>query len=239
MQRKQLLGYLLLNVVVSASTVWLVLTLWSRAQQSAIERVVAEIPQPLENHPVATDVVIPTAAPERPLQPHQVRPGETLSDIAFLYDTTVEELLAINGMSDADTLGANQVVYVPVPTETPAASAPAVSAAAEETPSASGGIQIVSVVGVGDLGTERVLLGEAGGGKHALAGWQLRDEDGNIYTFPQVTLYEGGQIVVNTRVGVDTPLELFWGLEEAVWRSGETVTLLDDSGTVQATFMVP
>ncbi len=213
MQRKQLLGYLLLNVVVSASTVWLVLTLWSRSQQAAVERAVAGIPQPLESPPAVTEVVIPTAAPERPLQPHQVRPGETLSDIALLYDTTVDELLAINGMSNADSLGANQVIYVPAPTKTPLASVPAASPVAGETPAAAvGGIQIVSVVGVGDLGTERVLLGEVGGGKHVLAGWQLRDEDGNVYTFPQVTLYEGGQIVVNTRVGVDTPLELFWGL---------------------------
>ncbi len=239
MQRKQLFGYLLLNVLVSASTVWLVLTLWSRAQQSMIERAVAEIPQPLENHPAATDVVLPTAAPERLLQPHQVRPGETLSDIALLYDTTVEELLAINGMSDADSLGANQVVYVPAPTEAPAAASPTASATAVDGSPAAGSIQIVSVVGVGDLGTERVLLGEVGGGKHALAGWQLRDEDGNIYTFPQVTLYEGGQIVVNTRVGVDTPLELFWGLDEAVWRSGETVTLFDAGGEEQATFLIP
>ena len=72
-----------------------------------------------------------------------------------------------------------------------------------------------------------------------MAGWQLRDEDGNIYTFPQATLYENGQIVINTRVGSDNPLELFWGQAEAVWKSGEVATLYDAAGQVQSTFQIP
>lgn len=241
MGRKQLIGYLLLNVLVSAVTVWVVLTLWSRNQQKALEQAAQAVILPTVSVQT-TEAVIPTEGPpERPLQPHQVRSGETLGDIAALYDTTVEDLMAINGFDDPNTIGAGQVIYVPAPTPAAAAADTTVTAAAppEEMSSAGGSVQIVSVIGVGDLETERVLLGEVGGGKHVLAGWQLQDEDGHTFVFPQVTLYEGGQIVVNTRVGVDTPLELFWGLEEAAWRSGETVTLLDASGEVQATFQIP
>jgi len=239
MQRKRIAYFLLLNVVVSALTTWVVLTVWDRTQRKAFERATSELVLPSPLPAEAAAAVVATASPLPPLQPHQVRPGETLSDIALAYGVTVDELLAINGLSDADAVGANQVIYVPAEeTDIPEPDGQSPTAGPVAVVS-SGEIEIISVVGVGDLETERVLLGEKKGGKHALAGWQLRDEQGHIYTFPQATLYENGQIVVNTRAGVDNPLELFWGLDEPVWESGEMVTLYDDTGAVPATFQVP
>ncbi len=238
MQLKRLSLYLLINVIVSAVTTIIVLTVWDRAQRQSFDQSTAEIVLPTSAPTQIAQPVEPTSEPTIALQSHQVRSGETLGDIALEYDVTVEELMEINGMTDPDSLAAGQLVYVPeqgavseVPPPTPAPE--------EASVPNDGQIEIVSVIGIGDIGTERLVLGESGGGKQALAGWQLRDEDGNIYTFPQATLYENGQIVINTRVGSDNPLELFWGQAEAVWKSGEVATLYDAAGQVQSTFQIP
>jgi len=238
MQWKRLTLYLLVNVFVSAITTIIVLTLWERAYQKEFERATAQAVLPTSLPASDMQSLEPTPKPTIPLQPHQVRPGETLGDIALLYDVSVEELMELNGLTDADALATGQVIYVPeqvtVSEQTPPTPAP------EQVPNPDvGQIQIVSIVGVGDLNTERLVLGEAGGGKHTLTGWQLHDEDGNIYTFPQATLYANGQIVINTRAGLDNPLELYWGLAEPVWESGEFATLYDAEGQIQATHQVP
>ncbi len=238
MQWKRLTLYLLINVIVSAVTTIIVMTVWDRAQRDAFDRTTAEIVMPTSAPTEIAQSIEPTVKPTVALQAHQVRSGETLGDIALEYDVTVEELLEINGMTDPDSLAAGQVVYVPeqgTASEDPPPSSPSEQVASPN----DGQIEIVSVIGVGDIDTERLVLGEAGGGKQALAGWQLRDEDGNVYTFPQATLYENGQIVINTRVGSDNPLELYWGLSESVWSAGEIVELYDAAGQVQATFQIP
>ncbi len=238
MQWKRLILYLLINVIVSAVTTVVVISMWDRAQRDAYERTVAEVVIPTAAPTRVNQPLEPTPRPTIPLQVHQVRSGETLGDIALEYDVTVEELMEINGMTDPDALAAGQVIYVPEQ-GAPPEQVPPTSVPEQASSLAVGQIEIVAVVGVSDLNTERLILGESGGGKHALAGWQLHDENGNIYTFPQATLYENGQIMVNTRSGLDNPLELFWGLTDPVWTSGEIVTLYDAAGGVQSTYQIP
>ena len=72
-----------------------------------------------------------------------------------------------------------------------------------------------------------------------MAGWQLLDADGKFYVFSQSTLYGNGAITLNTRSDVDTSLELFWGLSEAVWQVGEIVTLIDASGKEVDRYQIP
>jgi hypothetical protein len=68
----------------------------------------------------------------------------------------------------------------------------------------------------------------------------VADEDGHVYTFGQVTLFgDGAGVLVHTETGQDNSTDLYWGLEEPVWESGEVVTLLDAGGEAQATFAVP
>ena len=56
----------------------------------------------------------------------------------------------------------------------------------------------------------------------------------------QLTLFgEGAGISIHTGPGQDNATDLFWGLEEALWNSGDRVVLYDDAGTVQAEFQVP
>ncbi len=103
-------------------------------------------------------------------------------------------------------------------------------------------IQITSIIGATDPQQEYVVLKRLGEGDLSLAGWKLQDEDGNVYTFPsspELILFKGGAVQVYTRVGNDTPAEVFWNRSQAVWRPGEWATLLDAQGNVQATYQVP
>jgi hypothetical protein len=100
-------------------------------------------------------------------------------------------------------------------------------------------VVIDNVIGAGDLLDEVVLLKRTGKGEVILTQWKLKDTNGNTYTFPALTLFEGGAIQVHTAVGMNTAVDLYWGKETQVWQSGETVTLLDDQGNIRATYRIP
>ena len=100
-------------------------------------------------------------------------------------------------------------------------------------------VEIVSVIGAEIFDAEMVLVRYSGEGELDLAGWMLKDEDKNIYNFPQLTLYPEGAVQVHTMAGQDTVVDLYWGLRQSVWESGETVSLIDSQGTERATYKVP
>jgi len=59
-------------------------------------------------------LLIPTAAPTpSPGRVHVVQPGETLYRIALRYGTTVERLMALNGLSNPSRIFAGQVLRIP------------------------------------------------------------------------------------------------------------------------------
>jgi hypothetical protein len=72
-----------------------------------------------------------------------------------------------------------------------------------------------------------------------LSGWQLEDSDGNVFTFPQLDLFEGGAVIVWTKTGANTAVDLYWGQASPVWQSGEKVTLRTAAGEVHATYTIP
>jgi hypothetical protein len=95
------------------------------------------------------------------------------------------------------------------------------------------------VIGAGTLNAEVVIVKFEGEGQLNLQGWQLKDDDGNTFTFPQLTLYKNGAVQVHTVSGTDTVIDLYWGAGEAVWRSGEDAKLFDSQGNLQALYRVP
>ncbi len=99
-------------------------------------------------------------------------------------------------------------------------------------------ITIETVFGAGDLKNETVRFVRQGQGDLMLYGWRVVDEDGNGYTFPNVNFITGA-IELSTRSGSDTVIELFWGLDSAIWQSGETVKLLDPQGNLRSTYEIP
>jgi len=100
-------------------------------------------------------------------------------------------------------------------------------------------VKISSVVGAGTLSSEIVVVKFEGEGQLDLASWQLKDEDGNIFKFPKLTLYPNGAVQIHTVSGTDTVIDLYWGIGEAVWGSGENARLFDAQGNLRAVYRVP
>ena len=100
-------------------------------------------------------------------------------------------------------------------------------------------VEIVSVVGAGNLSAEVVVVRYNGEGKLELANWQLKDDNGNTFTFPQLTLYKNGAVQVHTASGSDTVVDLYMGLRDPIWESGESAKLFDPQNNLRAIYRVP
>jgi len=256
----RLFYYLLINVFVSACTTLLVLVVWSRLQSPApslsvgfslpgkVEAQTAVINTPsggsIPQAPSVTATPSPTPEPTQSVLEYQIKQNDTLGELARKYDLSVEELMALNGLDDPNSLSVGQIIYIPVtpmPTKvvTPTATKAPELGDTTAGPAPEARVVINSVLGVGDITSERVFLTRTGAGALSLANWQLRDEDGNGFVFPQLELYEGGAVHVWTTSGVPTVVDLYWGLQSSVWQSGELVTLLDDQGQEHATYTIP
>jgi hypothetical protein len=100
-------------------------------------------------------------------------------------------------------------------------------------------VEIVSVVGAGSLGAEVVVVRYNGEGQLGLANWQLKDDNGNTFTFPQLILYTDGAVQVHTASGSDTVVDLYWGQRDPIWESGEVAKLIDPQNNLRAIYRVP
>jgi len=99
---------------------------------------------------------------------------------------------------------------------------------------------IESVIGVGDLATEKILVKRTKGeGELSLANWRIQGNKGQEYVFPQLILHKGGAVYIHTNKGVDTVIDLYWGRSEAAWGRGAVVTLKNEQGITQATYIIP
>lgn len=100
-------------------------------------------------------------------------------------------------------------------------------------------VEIVSVVGAGTLGAEVVVVRYNGVNELDMFNWQLKDDDGNIFTFPQLTLYTNGAVQVHTASGTDTVVDLYWDQRDPIWESGEVAELYDPQNNLRALYRVP
>lgn len=100
-------------------------------------------------------------------------------------------------------------------------------------------VEIVSIIGADNLSAETLILQYVGQGQLDLSNWQLKDENGNIFLFPAITLVQDGAVRIHTASGTTTPIDLYWGMTSPVWKTGETASLYDASGNLIVTFKVP
>ena len=165
--RKQLLFYILVNIIVSAVTTLLVLWIWDKPNRS--EAIVAP---PVSSYLLANNPAEPVGTP----------------------------------------IPLNQEV-----------------------------IRIKNIFGAGDVQNELVELVRVGEGDVSLTGWQLKDEDGNAYTFPNgLIMFAGAEFNVYTRISnSESVIEGYWKSSEPIWQPGETATLVDAQGNVRATYTIP
>jgi hypothetical protein len=100
-------------------------------------------------------------------------------------------------------------------------------------------VEIVSVIGAGTLNAEWVVVSYGGEEQINLANWELRDEDRNVFVFPQLFLHTNGAVQVHTASGTNTVIDLYWGQSDPVWESGEEAQLYDPGGNLRAKYKVP
>lgn len=222
-QWKRLTFYLLLNILISACVTLSVLFFWEKSHNmlpdsSQLSGSTSETTSPpgLET-PAAAPVLNPTET--QAFIAYQVEPGDTFESIAAQYNISVDELVKINGFSKSQPLGDGEVLQIPLN--------PRLS------------VMIDSVIGAGDLDQERVVLKLRGKGELSLAGWQLRSDNGDAYTFPQITLYRNSELYIYTKKGTNTVQNLYWGLDHAVWAPGSHVVLYNDAGIQQTSYLIP
>lgn len=242
--RKEYLIYLGLNVVVSAITILVVLNVWDRTRAKPAPAATATI-DVVAHVASAVPTLTPTVPPSPTPVTYTVQLGDTLYGISLEHGIPVEALMAANGITNPDSISVGQVLIIPsldseifsqptplvrqsttVPTLTPESG--------DQTP----GVIIFGVDGVGTLDEEYVRLLNQGG-EVLMAGWTIDDGEGREYTFPAFNFYSTGAVHVHTQAGDDTTIDLYWGLDEAVWAPGKVITLRDATGAVQSTFQIP
>jgi len=202
---------------------------------------------------------------------HIVQAGDTISGLSQRYDVPAEDIIAANQIENPNflQLGAELTIPVgglleatptltPVPTATetpipfdpPPALTATASAAAIITATApplvlpSGGelqVEIDEILAPGDVALERVIIANIGEQMADMQGWTLSDANGNIYTFANFRLWNGGSAIVHTRIGEDgnPPANFYWGKLEALWAPSEVATLRDREGEVIDTYTIP
>jgi len=229
---KGLALFLVLNVLVSVCATLTVLVIWDRnrggQQEGGLQGSLLPLldPRPTPQETLAPTNTAPAEAQVTPTQAflaYEVKPGDDFSTIAEKFGVNVEELIAVNGFTEDQPLGAGEILQIPhKPTAVP-----------------EGVIVIKNVVGAGDINTERVLLKFTGEGELSMVGWRLEDQDGNSFEFPALTLFTDGAVYIFTKPGTNSVIELFWGRDQPVWQSGEAVTLLDNEGNLRASYTIP
>lgn len=228
-QWKRLLPYLLLNVIISALTTLFVLYTWDRTHPGVSGYVPASgdpssalaaaggTAEPAINQP-------PQPTPTTSYTVYQVTTNQTVSEIASQFGVPLQQLLDANGIPADQVLGAGDALRIP---STPIAVVEA-------------DVQVVGVIGAGDLASERVVIRQFGEGQASLEGWTLEAGSGEVYRFPGLQLArDGSQVELYTHMGTDTAAALYWNLEQPLWRSGDTIFLRDADGTQRASYTVP
>lgn len=201
------------------------------------------------------------AGTEQPAQPtacqnpvHIVSSGETLSSIATQYGLTSDDLVAMNQALDPnfnpDLLAVGQQLVIPacgvptlaptsVPTNTPVATQniPTPIATATEVPPGTISVRITRVVSPGDITREAVsILND--GSPVDLQGWRITSGKSRDFVFPAFRLFTGGSVTIYSGVGENTSINLYWGLNDAIWKIGDTVSLYDANSKLQSQYTV-
>lgn len=264
---RRMLPFLLLNILVSAAIILAILWWWDR-RAPEVDPAAAVLPQEIPAEVLPPDTDTASQIEESPVEEpgsqtsaepggpetHIVQAGDTLGQISLRYEVDVEAIMSANGIDNPNFLSVGQELIIPVAgaplpeTEdsgeeaevvvgenqrpTPIPTVPAVEGEAL--------LVISDVISPGQVSLEAVQIVNNGSREASLKDWKLTDQLGNTYTFGQLTLFgEGAGISIHTGPGQDNATDLFWGLEEALWNSGDRVVLYDDVGTVRAEFQVP
>jgi len=239
MNWKRWLLYLGLNAIVSATVMITIMLMWDSTRRPIVIATLTPIPQSSLPPTFSSLNVIPPPTPTPTI--YEVKRGETLGTIALQFGVSVDAIIAVNGITDPNRVSVGQKLVIPVgglpqtstPQFTPLPTT-TLSSGTESPPQ----LAVRAINDLGNLQTERVLIINLGGSVN-LSGWTLRDQQNNVYTFPNINLFQGGAVNVHTIAGRDTVTDLYWGKTAAMWQNGETATLVDPQGRTHTTFTAP
>jgi LysM repeat protein len=200
--------------------------------------------------PVGSDVPVessPSATAQGGCPTYSIKKGDTAGSIAETYGVAVADLMRANNLTERDLtrLQIGQVLIIPVngcglateePTPTPTRFViPTLPPTVTLVPTASSAqVEIVQVIGAGDITSEAVEIRNSSGGVIQMQGWQMTDLKGKIFIFPEFRIMPGGRVTIFTREGNNTPIVLYWGQPRAVWTDpNQEIVIIDSQGAVQ------
>lgn len=258
MRLKHWIVFIALNIVVSAAVTLALLAYWesthpSRAYEpegmtaptaapvSSATPAADTAPGAAQPTPVSLAPAAPSATPRHTI--YVVQRGDTLSAISRRFDVSVDELMAINGLTADAILRIGQQIAIPDSSRPLSTSTPAPSPTSPPSELApvtrQVSVEIRQVLARGDPTREVVVIANLGRQVN-LRGWKLADTGGAVYTFPDLTLWPGGTITVHTGSGPDSVSDLYWKRVAPVWAEpGDVVTLTDAEGNVVARYALP
>lgn len=243
MTRPQVVALIVVNALVSlivSLTVTLAFARYMAVPQPQATQAVAVAEGPQATSTPETVATQPT--PEA-VATYVVQSGDSLSSIAYRHQVSLEALMRANDIDNANYITLGQTLIIPVggsvlaPTATPRAVptvAPVLTPDNGTVP-----VAVESVTVAEDVAEEYVTVLNRGAQGVALQGWTLEDEDGHVYTFPNLFLWRSGTVLVHTAAGSDSATDLYWGLTEPVWdKPSEKVVLRDAQGSVVSELQV-
>ena len=174
---------------------------------------------------------------------HTVVSGDTPYGIAEQYGADLPLLLEINGMTldSAVYMQPGDILSLPIEgcipdSEIPPPTNPPPLAVPTDVPIAE--LEIIEAMGLGDITAEGIRLQNMGENVN-LSEWSLTDSAGNRFTFPEFWTASQSDFVIYTRSGTDTHSVFFWNQDQPRFQAGDTLTLRDHRGEIQASLSIP
>ena len=215
----KVLLFLLINIVVSAFTTWIV---------------VRVLVPPIGESASALNIVAPPPATQAPTSEAAPANAANPADATTAPDETTTNGANASANPEAtptllDNTSANGNT---------GDSVEATATLLDATAAATGiNVRISTIIYPGQLSRERVVIVNEGEQVN-LENWKIVSPRGEAYTFGRVTLFQNGFINLNTTTGADVPSDLFWGSGTAIWQSGDEVKLVDKDNATVATFTI-
>lgn len=212
--------FLLINVLVSAVTAFLMFRFLTQAASRpdpavvAVNGATAAQSQPPPQPQATTAAVTESTTPAAVLQPVDASTAESPKSLATAEPVPTAAQSQTQAAASAE---------LATPVNTPSAAEPV-------------NVRISTVVFAGQRGREAVVIVNEGN-QVDMTGWTLSTPRGQTFTFGTVLLFKDSFINVHTTNGVDVPTDLFWNQEAAVWRKGDEATLKRGAEVI-ATFTV-
>ena len=162
---------------------------------------------------------------------YTIKSGDSLSAIAANFGISTAALMQANGITNPNLLTVGQVIVIPPPDLSAAASP--VATAGTAVPPIAPILKITAILrsGTGTAAGEMVIIQNVGA-RINMKGWTLHDLHNLMYVFPDFVLESNAGVRVHTDAGLDSASDLYWGRTAAVWEANDTATLKDRSGIV-------